>query len=500
MKKSLIIAILLAGVGTLSAQTVVTGRQQNHYYSHWYDTCYYYFTNTALTRYPCHGCFVALSMTEGIASGNIRMKVAAPDYTDRPLTVKGIAVMLNLEPHSELFSVIDAFDEEYVSIGYYDSAKNDMVTLATARWDTIANPKLWKLQMIADTTLYIDQVTQPIGYRTCYLYEAYFNQPVTVDSVFYMIGTKNGNRDSTTTQSAYRKVMYQMVSTGRRYADTGNTCVPESYPKYYYNIWNHWHECQWGGIFGYGPFIPIVDRVNKLVTVHSADSSMGFGVGGPFVEDSSWTEIRAQPNYGFRFTHWNDGDTTNTRRVFVTSDTSFTAYFDSVPFHTITVASNNSRWGYVHGGGSYPETEGAPIKAFAYGSVAEFVCWSDSVYTRERVVYMNSDTNLVAIFREIQDTTQDSVSIASAAPDEGVVFALLPNPTTGSVVLTATDFESHRYDYRRAAVVVLDVAGHEVYRTPLTAPKVTIDGLAPGVYFVTLITPQASATQKLVVQ
>ena len=122
------------------------------------------------------------------------------------------------------------------------------------------------------------------------------------------------------------------------------------------------------------------------------------------------------------------------------------------------------------------------------------------MYTRERVVYMNSDTNLVAIFREIQDTTQDSVSIASAASDEGVVFALSPNPTTGSVVLTATDFESHRYDYRRAAVVVLDVAGHEVYRTPLTAPKVTIDGLAPGVYFVTLITPQASATQKLVVQ
>ncbi len=499
MKKSLIIAILLAGVGTLSAQTVVTGRQQNHYYSRWFDTCYYYFTNTAATPYPCSGCFIYLNMWDAIASGSGRMQVAAPDYTDKPLAVKGIAIMQGIDSFSSQNCVIDTFDEEYVSIGYYDSATNTMNILATARWDTIANPNLWKLQMIADTTQYVDQVTQPIGYRTCYLYEAYFDHPVTVDSVFYMIGTKNGNRDSVNKDgrhcSAHRKVLYQTVTTGRVDNRYNNTCVPDSFPSYYFNQWNGWEESTPASIFGYGPFIPIVDKDNVLLTVHSADSTMGYGSGGPFVEDSSWTEIRAWANYGFRFRCWNDGDTTNPRRVFVTCDTAFTAYFDPIPYHTITVSSSNLSWGYVIGGGTYPESEGAPIRAYTYGGY-EFVCWSDSVYTPERVVYMTSDTNLVAIFREIQDTT----AIASAAPDEGVVFALSPNPTTGSVVLTATDFESHRYDYRRAAVVVLDVAGHEVYRTPLTAPKVTVDGLVPGVYFVTLITPQASATQKLVVR
>lgn len=37
--------------------------------------------------------------------------------------------------------------------------------------------------------------------------------------------------------------------------------------------------------------------------------------------------ITAQPNYGYHFTQWNDGNTTNPRTFILTQDTTFTAYF-----------------------------------------------------------------------------------------------------------------------------------------------------------------------------
>lgn len=504
MKKTLLLLLLVvACIDAAVAQTVVTGRQRNHYYSSWYDTCYHYYSCWLPSPPYARSSYSSLEMENVPHSGSSgpTRKVAITDYTDKPLTIKGIAVMLSnkgplIPGHPDC--VIDSFDQEYVSIGYYDRANNRMNILDSARWDTLT-PKTWNLQLVEDPAEYPNQSTFPVGIASCYLYEAYFDKPVTVDSLFCLIGTTNGNRDSLTSGlyshlSARRLVKYQYITTGSITPDLYhlNTCFPRYDWKYYYYYSGEWTELSCA--FGYGPFIPIIDGENRTVTVHSSDTSMGYGVGGPYVMDSTWTEIHAHAHYGNRFTHWNDGDTTNPRQVFVTSDTTFTAYFDSVPFHTITVSTNNFSWGYVRGGGSYPETEGAPIQAIPRSN-GRFLRWSDGVYNMERVIYMTSDTNIQAIFEQKNDS-----EVESADPDKGVTFTLSPNPTEGSVLLTATDFESRHYDYRRAAVVVLDVAGHEVYRTPLTAPTVRIDGLSAGVYFVILVTPQASSTQRLVVK
>ena len=510
MKKFLFVLLFASLGGAMTAQTVVYGRQPNHHYRDWFDTCYNYYAGTPLDWHPT---VPVLRMWNTVSNGYIRMKEAFPGYADQPLTIKGIAVMQN---DNRDFgsgmpeSVLDLLDTEYVSIGYYDSSKNSFNILATARWDT-AQYKIWRLKMIADTTRYPDQATQPIGYATCHLYEALFDHPVTVDSLYYIIGTANGNRDSmqsgSQTLSARRRVKYQRVSTGTSPTSAASgSCVVNDYPNVHYawTAFNGWYDISTSP-FGYGPFIPIIEPPQRQwrMTLHSTDSLMGYAVGSPIVGDSMWADIRAYANYGCRFTHWSDGDSSNPRRVFITSDTTFTAHFDSVPFHTITLSVNNRYWGYTHprGSSTHPENEGVRITAYDHQPRTEFVCWSDGVYNPDRVIYLTSDTSLQAIFRQVQDTTSDTTTaVRTAETDNGIVFTLSPNPTTGSAKLVATDFESHLYDYRRAAVVVLDVAGHEVFRTPLTAPTVSIPAHPSGAYIVTLVTPTASGTQKLVVK
>ncbi len=66
------------------------------------------------------------------------------------------------------------------------------------------------------------------------------------------------------------------------------------------------------------------------VTVNSADTTMGTVSAGGEVEEGESFTIRAIANEGYHFTHWNDGDTNVERTVIVTSDTTFTAYFEAL--------------------------------------------------------------------------------------------------------------------------------------------------------------------------
>ena len=87
---------------------------------------------------------------------------------------------------------------------------------------------------------------------------------------------------------------------------------------------------------------PPPDTVWRMVTVLSADSTMGTVSGGGLHVDSTYATLRAMPFTGYRFVAWNDGNTLNPRNVFVVSDTAFTATFvreDSVGIAALGVAS-----------------------------------------------------------------------------------------------------------------------------------------------------------------
>ena len=77
------------------------------------------------------------------------------------------------------------------------------------------------------------------------------------------------------------------------------------------------------------------------------------------------------------------------------------------------------------------------------------------------------------------------------------LFSMTPNPAKESVTVTLGT-PSHC----SCTIVLHDAAGHSVFSTPFTGQSITIDtrGLAAGTYFLTLATPEATATRKLVVE
>lgn len=71
------------------------------------------------------------------------------------------------------------------------------------------------------------------------------------------------------------------------------------------------------------------EPVYYTVSIASADATMGSVSEGGEVEEGESFTIRAIANEGYHFLRWNDGDTNAERTVVVTSDTTFTAYFEA---------------------------------------------------------------------------------------------------------------------------------------------------------------------------
>lgn len=79
----------------------------------------------------------------------------------------------------------------------------------------------------------------------------------------------------------------------------------------------------------YAGFLPDVYTVTLV-----SDSSAGAGhcSGGGEYEYPTTVDISSTPDYGYRFSHWNDGDTSNPRTITLTQDTMFTAYYTKDTF------------------------------------------------------------------------------------------------------------------------------------------------------------------------
>lgn len=88
------------------------------------------------------------------------------------------------------------------------------------------------------------------------------------------------------------------------------------------------------------------------VTTTSANPDMGGVSGSGSYPAGSTVTVVAQPNYGYRFTQWQDGETTNPRTFVINSDMSFTASFAADNF-TVTVTTNDPAMGSVTGSGTY---------------------------------------------------------------------------------------------------------------------------------------------------
>ena len=111
--------------------------------------------------------------------------------------------------------------------------------------------------------------------------------------------------------------------------------------------------------FSFNDRVAIIVGIKPLGEYHvvavTADSTMGLTLGSGFYNSGNTADILATANPGYRFLRWNDSIVDNPRHISVSSDTTFTAYFDNIG----EVDSTTGCEELYYDDGSYSTTIGA---------------------------------------------------------------------------------------------------------------------------------------------
>ena len=508
MKKAILIFVIciLAGTG-MHAQDIDTlpcgQRVKNYFYPHWHDTSDVYLHPD---RYRVSDYTNAF---ETLGDADLPRVMAYQNYTDTPLRIKGIWALVSQEPYAHGMitpgRIIDSTRQpEYLYL-YVRNPKVQVDTVtwdtnrwllpvAHARWDT-TEPKMLCLKKLADGRY---------GNDYCHIYEAIFDTVYTIQGEFWIGGTQNSNIRGTHSLSNWNYETLPYYPTIYLYFGWRDASGP--YDHYTFTPTGIGPEGPfYAGDVGspasyYGPFGIITDG-QHFVQLSSADTAQGEALYTAFYPDSTYQTITAVPNHGFLFSHWNDSVTDNPRTVFVTQDTAFTAYFRPAPLHSVTVRSSNEALGYTTGDSTYYEGDQAVVRAVPLANGIRFLHWNDSVTDNPRTITVTQDTSFTAYFASPQGIVAPDPQLSTLNPQ----FSISPNPARGSVTVTIPSLEGYGEAGGYApqlSIVLSDAAGRELLTLPVTSRKTTIplDKYPSGTYFLTLRTPSASSTQRLVLE
>lgn len=258
----------------------------------------------------------------------------------------------------------------------------------------------------------------------CHVYEALFDTVYTIVGEYWLGGSVNSNEGESNHETPHF-TNYHWPTVYRYYSAIewnidpySNECTSDNLDGPWYNLTHH---------YGWGPFGVILDEQEYCVELPSADTARGIAKPTAYYPAGSFQTISAIANKCYRFSHWSDGVTDNPRTLFVTQDTTITAYFDTVSnIFDVAVQSNDGNLGYaelieprndppgtlIPGGQdpyylivgddtSYCEMSAAIFRAKAYPE-AYFWQWNDGVRENPRSVTVTQDTLLTAIFsREV---------------------------------------------------------------------------------------------------
>ena len=164
-----------------------------------------------------------------------------------------------------------------------------------------------------------------------------------------------------------------------------------------------------------------------------ANSTQGSISGVSQAEYLDNVTLTVNPNYGYHFTHWSDGNTKNPRTFVLTQDTTFTAEFEKNSY-TISTTSANPEWGTTAGDKSALYLEKVVISATAnYGY--HFVKWNDNNTSNPRTISVTKDATYTATFAKntysitkIANSTQGSISgVSQAEYLDNVTLTVNPN-------------------------------------------------------------------------
>jgi len=496
---------LLAQAQSYDTISGPNGRYHKYYYSAWFDSCGIW--NDTQTRFrnfhpEVPGSLMVHYLATFITDWSVGIKIpqvpAKTEYVPQISALKGVAVVTydsvgnpyNMFSNCHVSEVTsDTLAPDTCVVFTVDS--NDMVILASGRWDT-ATPKIYKVPWHEDSL--------HAGFAYLKVFEVYFKTPIEVSDTFYITGTPYNMECNPVGNYLHPPHFYAQLCAENIPPD--DPCLPTLEEVEYRRTHPEQYVVTWGGnkpilnkvlsgFMQWGGFFPIFAYDSVSLDLQTADSVMGLVSPQPGLVPQWLTHtITAIPNTGYKFTHWNDGNTENPRRVLMDKDSTFIAYFAPKAQYQVAVSTESPEVGYATGGGTYYEDDIATLEAFPASDQYRFSFWGDGNTSNPRYHVVNGDTSFVAFFREV-------TAIEEVDGTQGL-FTLTPNPTTGKVTITVAQ------PAPQSVLTLRDAAGHEVMRTPMPAerPSMTLDlsSLPAGAYFVTLTTPTATSTQRLVVK
>lgn len=206
----------------------------------------------------------------------------------------------------------------------------------------------------------------------------------------------------------------------------------------------HYHFSMWNDSIEDNPRTITVTRDTTLtahfaidrhtIGVNTANATQGTASGSSTVDYNTALWISATPNYGYHFTQWNDGNSSNPRRVVVSQDTVFTANFAPNQYTATCMANDNSRGSVTSAGGSYNYLTSVTFTAVPNANY-HFLRWSNGSNDNPITFTLTQDTALTAIFvgltANVDDNTMGTathtktanlVEVVTATPNYGYHF------------------------------------------------------------------------------
>lgn len=447
-----------------------TPRCDKYYYTKWFDDCPNWRPNGVWDS-----CFCFKYEFGRLFSG----KLAKWEYAhNRRMKVKGLAAMVNAyTPPTVDGAPGNLKNPEYMYIYQMTETGRNiqgidvevrLQLLDSVRWDT-ATARVMEFRQGWN-----DEFVQ-----YCYIYEAYFEQPVWVDSDFYIVGSMNTPNSNGMVSTFYVDVM----DNGHYMLADKNGCNASDYyflygtagPTYQQQYSCHlpgrpyaFWDFQIGPMFNYwisdwplspvGYYLVIVDKWN----LNAEPNEVGWGevLGGGRFPDESDDTITAIPAPGFAFVSWNDGSTENPRVVHLMSDTTFTAIFQCTQQFNLQVTANDATMGTVTGGGTYYASDVTISAAPTLGH--RFLHWNDGSTETTRIIHLVSDTAFVAYFQDISSQTFN-LQVSSANETMGNVTGGGSYPGGTNQTITANPFEE-RFRFTHWS----NAAGDSLTNNPLT--------------------------------
>ena len=143
----------------------------------------------------------------------------------------------------------------------------------------------------------------------------------------------------------------------------------------------------------------IVEFAVYNVTLEAQSGEATF-TGGGLYEAGTNTKavVCANPNWGYQFVKWSDGNTDNPRTISLTKDTTLTAVFAD-KFYNVTLLVDNDKHGYITGTTRVREGYWADYYAYGVGEYT-FDHWDNGYTSYSRGLSITSDTTLKAFFKK----------------------------------------------------------------------------------------------------